>query len=354
MEHVFTIWSRVDNRNHRKNKGLRPELGGTQMITYSEERALIDDIKEGIEIAMHREGYSPDQIDPIKVNKLAFLAIREFDLKITFGWFKYGPAPVDVAIRNGTGDASIEINPRPESKVPASDWSRVPSEELHHPSPEDYAEFYIGHEEFHRALETDTRSYLEHFYEQYAPAAYKDLYIACARLQRLLDQIDNPREWQSLDEEYYYDLSDALNDLYGELLQIPQIEESIDAFRQFKRLFKAVIGNEASQNRTIEQQRKFIAELVDFFYGNIWRYTALLISIDTVQGANADRLRNSIDSQLSEIRVHYESDIHELEERSRLLFDLDNGGDDTDLSEASRHVSNVEEWSQLTSGVLKE
>jgi hypothetical protein len=324
------------------------------MITYSEERSLIEDIVEGIEIAMHRESYSSDAIDSIKINKLAFLAIQRFDLDITFGWYKYGPAPVDVANRGGAGGGSVTIDPQPAADITASDWPRVPSEKRDHPSPERYADCFQEHPEFHTALTTETRVYLTDFYDAYAPKPYDNLYIACAELQALLDKVADATAWTSLDDAYYRDMARALNTVHRKLLSVPRLSESVAAFRQFKHLFKTMIADAATQERTIDQQRRFISDLVEFFYGTIWEYTALLISKDTVRGANADRLRTSIEGDLGEIRLDYKRDLEELQDRLELLFERENRSDDTQDAERTDHVANVEAWSQLTSEVLRE
>jgi hypothetical protein len=57
------------------------------MITLGDEDDLLKDIEEGVEIAINRLGYDRDAVDPIKFNKLAYLAIHEFDLPITYGWY---------------------------------------------------------------------------------------------------------------------------------------------------------------------------------------------------------------------------------------------------------------------------
>ena len=83
------------------------------MITLGDEDDLLDDIKEGVEIAMQRRGYNSGNIDPIKFNKLTYLAIHEYDIPITYGWYKYGPAPANVAHQ------SITVRPRALNEVPA-------------------------------------------------------------------------------------------------------------------------------------------------------------------------------------------------------------------------------------------
>lgn len=288
------------------------------MLTYGEERALLEDIQEGIAIAMDRQGASADQIDPIKVNKLAYFAIREFDLGITFGWYKYGPAPVDVADHTTSG-TSIQIEPRSHRDIMASDRSRVPSEKHAHPSPEQYADFFDGFEEFEIMLSTPTREYLMRFYEEFAPNKYSGLYEASINLQLTLDDISSSPEWSEHGEQLYEELALNFNQLYRELLQISELDESIDSFKDYKTLTKNIISEAARQGDLTEHQQRFISQVVGFFYQNTWRYIALLISKDTVTGENTNRLRNSIDDDLSQIRLYYGENLVQLAENSRLF-----------------------------------
>lgn len=300
--------------------------GSTSMLTYSEERSLMEDLKEGVEIALNARGRSGDDLDDIKANKLAYLAIQEFDLDITYGWFKYGPAPVDTATRSGakTG-SSLDLNPRPAAEVSASDFSRVPSERQEHPSPEEYAAWIQESEELDRMLSIPTFEYLEHFYKTYAPEEYKSLYLACIHLQRHLDGIDRDvaedpnREFPTLDDEFNQDLSQYLNNVYAELLQCPQLNEAVHPYSDYKALLKDIIATATGQESLLEHQEVFIGEIVEFFFTDTWRYVSLLISKDTVRGDNADRLRNNIDSDLADLRSQYSDDIVDFGDRADLL-----------------------------------
>jgi len=303
------------------------------MLTYSEERSILDDIQEGVEIAMHREGYHSDAVDPIKVNKLAYFAIHKFDLGVTFGWYKYGPAPVDTATHQPSEGPSIELEPRPETEITASERSRVPSERNNHPSPDEFAHFFQDFDEFHTMLTMETKEYLEEFYEQHAPEAYKPLYLASIRFQREIDEIgDNPEAVQT-DEVSYHSVSHLANEIFGELLKHPQLEEAVAPFRNYTGLLKDILASIESRDNLDEQVERFISDFVSFFYTGTWKYVALFISRNTVQGDNTDRLLDSIDDKISELRGRYDGDFKAWQEHSR-LFGL--------LSRTSRHLDDME------------
>lgn len=339
------------------------------MLTYSEERSLMEDIKEGVEIALDARGQSGDALDDIKVNKLAFLAIQEFDLDITYGWFKYGPAPVDTATRSGAKTGSnLELTARSAAEITASDWSRVPSERHDHPSPEEYAEWIADSDEFTRMLEMPTFDYLEHFYQAYAPEEYKALYLACIELQQHLDGIDqdiaeSPEEsFPELNDAFHKQLSRCLNDVHAELLQCQQLDEAVPAFSDYKSLLKDIIGSTTGTDDLLEHQEVFIGEVVEFFFTDTWRYVALLISKDTVRGDNADRLRTNIENDLADLRGQYSNDISELEDRADMLGlmpaskrvvqnHLDSHERDYD---GESTTSQLEEWERLAGEVVNE
>lgn len=287
------------------------------MLTYSEERALIDDIKEGIEMALYREGYSSEDVDDIKLNKLVYFAIQEFDLDITYGWFKYGPAPVDVA--DTSGDAGPGISPQPAEEIIAKDRPRVLSEQEDYPSPERYATFYTEFDEFHRILSMDTKEYLEDFYEEYAPETYRDLYLESIKLQKLIDRIPDSLDLTDDDTDIYPELSERLGRLSEEVLRLANLDEVVKPVKDYGSFLKNLVTGAQQQDQLVESAEQYLTEAVEFFYNNTWYYSSLLISQDTVSGANADRLRTSIGDKLGQIRGRYSEDFESLREHARLF-----------------------------------
>ena len=328
----------------------------TQMLTYSEERSILDDVQEGVEIAMHREDYHSDAIDPIKVNKLAYFAIREFDIGVTFGWYKYGPAPVDTATHQGSKGPSTELEPKPEADITASDRSRVPSERNNHPSPEEFAHFFKNFDEFHAMLTMETKEYLEEFYEQYAPETYKPLYLAGIRFQRKIDQIgDNPESIQNSSISYH-SVSHSANEVFGELLKLPQLNEAVTPFKDYTDLLRDIIASIESRGDLEERVEQFINDFVSFFYTSTWKYVALFISRDTVRGDNANQLLDSIDDKIGELRSRYNGDLGAWQEHSRLFGlppRINRYVDDMEYDDETESENEVTEpWIHLSSEVV--
>jgi hypothetical protein len=295
------------------------------MFTLGDEDRVLEDIKEGVEIAMYKNGYDPDSVDPIKFNKLAYFAIKEYKVPITYGWYKYGPAPVNVA------NQEVSINPRPADAVQAVDEPRVRSPSYNTRSPEEYSYFFSEDlDEFERIAETDTKEYLTEFYFEHAPDEYRDLYIASAELQQVLDRVKKGDSWHEESEEVFSLLTKRFSRVTYEVASNPSLEESVEKIRDYEHLLTEILSTASNRDEITEVQQRFIERVIDYFYGGAWKYVALLISRDTVNlssGENTDRLLNSIEDELRELRNEFD------EELSRLMV----GAEQHELiSESSR------------------
>jgi len=289
------------------------------MFTLGDEDDLLEDINEGVEIAMYRRGYDADDIDPIKLNKLAYLAIHEYDLPITYGWYKYGPAPVNVAYQ------SVSTVPRSEDEIAAVDEPRIKNVNYDIRSPEEYSYFYSDDlEEFEHVLETPTKEYLVEFYFGYAPEQYRDLYIASAELQQVVDDLKQGTEWHDEATKTLDTLTKRYQRVMHEVNENPVLNESVEPMRAYGELLMEVLVTTANLSDISESQQRFITRVVDYFYGGAWKYVALLVSRDTVKlspGENKRKLLNSIEEELRAIRTEYDDELRGLRERSQ-QFDL--------------------------------
>lgn len=290
------------------------------MITLGDEDDLLEDIKEGVEIAMQRRGYESKDIDPIKFNKLSYLAIQEYNIPITFGWYKYGPAPANVAYQ------SVTVHPRTLDEIPAVEEPRVQSVNQDYRSPEEYSYYFSNdlEEEFETILEKPTKEYLVQFYFNYAPDRYRDLYIASAELQQVLDGIKADSSWHDEKEEYVALLTERFPRVIHEIESNTLLNESLGSMKEYEQLLMKIVSTASNQDTLSESQQRFVKRVVDYFYGGAWNYVALLISRDTVElspGENKSKLRNSIEEDLRELRNQFDTELERLEERAE-QFDL--------------------------------
>ncbi|RKD95649.1 hypothetical protein [Halopiger aswanensis] len=318
------------------------------MLTLGDEDDLLKDIEEGIQIAMEREGYPSDAIDPIKVNKLAHFAIQDIGVPLTYGWYKYGPAPV-------FDTSTARLEPTPKREVKAAEEPRLPDPSNEFYSPDEYAYYFTRDcTYFDRILQTPTKEYLIEFYEDHAPSPYGTLYEQSVQVQVILDSIIEDDDWHSEAESYSKSLSKELTELHRELLGIDALSEVVDTFSDYSKLLKRVLAEASTQEELTPSQDRYIRKVANFFYSHVWKYAALIISKNTVHlspGDNDDKLLNAIDSDLQKLRGEIKDEIHSLEKQggSRGLYvnyqpdSLDSNS--TSLEETFTE-SNIEPWTK--------
>jgi hypothetical protein len=327
------------------------------MFTLDEEEALLADIRDGISIAVHRaidRGRFPEsavRLDPIRLNKLAYLTIQDRDLDITFGWYKYGPAPITPQrLRREQGG----IEPRPQSAFTAAEESRVPSSGSL--SAEEYAYYFLRDlAEFDWLVTADdTKELLERFYREFCPddseaASYTDLYVQNATVQQALDVFGNSG-WHRTGEDHYTTVDAAFGDLLLTMVDHPELDEAIEYLRGYEGLFKEVLAIAQEQSELTAGQQRYVSNVVRFYYEFVWALPALLVSRETVRGPNAERLRSSVEADLDDLRSDFERELHALESRAA-SFDLSKAEPTVDASRREHTATNrydgTDEWTRL-------
>lgn len=336
------------------------------MLTRGDEESLMADITEGIQLALflgkEEERFSEDQInlDKIRLNKLQYIANEEYDLGLTFGWFKYGPAPEDNAIGE-----EPDLSPHTQEELPYVEQSRLPSKEFR--SPEAFAYYFLedlGDEFVSIVTAENTKEFLEEFYGQYAPAdqyaaPYTDLYVASARLQQELDPVGEGREWHDNPTEIYYTIDRRFAAVQEELAKHDNLTDTQEAVDRYQRLLTSILAEAGKEENLSLKQQSFINNAIRKFYNTIWNYVALEISLDTVRGENADKLRSSIETSVEDYRHgDWETELRALSDRrtsvglERDIDDIEqgNGGEE----EQTLDPEFVEKISQAGAEVIRE
>lgn len=307
------------------------------MLTPGDEESLLMDIKEGILHALHlgkQEGrFTEDDIrlDKIRLNKLQYIVNEDRNLGLTFGWFKYGPAPEDVTTEDG-----LSLQPLPGEDAPQLAESRLPSKD--YLSTEAFAYYFLREleDEFDRIVTVeDTKVYLEEFYQQYAPGdeyagKFIDLYIASAHLQQVLDVLGEDHSWYDDSTEYYYELEKRLGTVIDELSKLETLENTVKPMEEYRRLLTSVIAEADSQDELSTDQQAFIKHIVRVFYRSIWDFVGQEISLQTMRGDNVDELRPHVEATVGKYREgSWRQEINSLESR-RSALGLEEGLDDVD------------------------
>lgn len=281
------------------------------MLTLDDENAILDDVEDAVSIALHQmdiDGY----VDDIKLNKLAYFLIQDHHLTITYGWYKYGPAPIQVS--DHSSGRTTYVEPESPDEISASDTSRMPESEREYKSPEEWSYYFTDEvpELFTDIVQSETKEYLERFYDSYAPEEYKQLYIYSVRLQRHLDEIKEKRTWVDEGDVYYGDVKRGLFDVYGELLRVNQVDEAADPFSDYTELLQDTLIGAREKERLSEAQQEEVVNVINFFYSAAWEWVALLISWNTARGPNKRKLLRSIDNSLNSLRSDFDRELEGL------------------------------------------
>jgi hypothetical protein len=323
------------------------------MLTRADESDLIEDIKDGIGIALSWRGASAESIDSIKLNKLAYLAITRLDVPVTFGWYKYGPAPVDLQY------SEAAVTARAEENCDAPGESRLPQRDYY--SPLEYAYFFDQElEEFDRILQAPTKEFLVSFYEREAPKLYKQLYVKSAQTQQILDEIQEDSSWHEDAETYHREITRSAGELTRELMQIESLREARKPFRLYVRFLKKLLAHASAVETLSPRQQRFIKRIIDYYYASAWKYVALMISEDTVHfspGENQDALLTSIENEKQEIRSSYENDLTAFADRGRALGIIDereNGESRNSQENQTFDRKRAESWTKASAEAIGE
>lgn len=287
------------------------------MLTLEEEEDILADVEDAVAIALDRVSIDDAEIDDIKLNKLAYFLVQEYNINITYGWFKYGPAPYD---RGDTVASTTYVAPQPEAEVSASGSSRMPNESGKYRSPEEWSYHFTEdiRDEFVKIATTETKTYLVDFYDEYAPPKYEELYKASGRLQQKLDYIKENPQWVNDADRYYSEIKEGLYSVYDEALLVPQLEEAVGPLHNYIQVLEDVLMAAKQQDDLTEAQQQEVSNVVNFFYGSAWEWIALLISKDTVRGDNSARLKQGINSDLDRLRSEYSREIESLQRKAKV------------------------------------
>lgn len=279
------------------------------MLTPGDEESLLLDIKEGVQHALYlgmQEGrFTEDEIrlDKIRLNKLQYIVNEDRDLGLTFGWFKYGPAPEDV-----TTDTGVALDPQPGDDIAHLEESRLPSKD--HLSPEAFAYYFLREldDEFDRIVTAEeTKVYLVDFYDEYAPkdeyaARFTDLYKASARLQQTLDAIGDGNDWHQNSTEIYYKLDKKFFALSEEIAKLDSLKHTLEPLEEYRKLLTSIISEADAEDEVSSSQRAFINNAIRKFYNTVWDFVGQEISLETMRGENVDVLRPKAETNAEKYR----------------------------------------------------
>ena len=327
------------------------------------EHELVDGLLECIAAAMGRlEDVEPEYATKTKLQKLLYLAVDEFDLPLTYSWYLAGAVvPGDPATPAGLESAFDDL-PSPDEPTRADDAvsaaestesidtitadtaSRPPSHEPEtgsidpvlfsddgesdsdsesksDPTPssgddliddrrDEIIDFYAS--TIPDVWYQNTMRFLQNFYLEYAPPAYRDLYVQSTHLRTRLREVETVIEAhcngdqpnQSIDEIATAAGLD-ISDLHCTIRESESLAPTFDGFVRGTDLIEDALMMLADREPAsfTREDVEIARSMQDFFYYYVWRYPCLVISQETATGPSADSLRSRHRNQFVEFET---------------------------------------------------
>lgn len=230
-----------------------------------------------LEIPAHYTGVRGFYDHNLKLNKLAYAAIEEFDLPLIRTWYKYGQY-----------EPYEEL--RPKQLEPHShryeDEAYVTSGQRKTVYLEDLIEFLLDLD-LESIFEQEVFEFLISNYKGWDPAPYTDAYVASTRIIRVLEEIHfaEPEDLLASVGDLHSEFQDASIDLRYELKSIDEFDDEIhDHIAAFLRGLEDAL-RQIDETSSVEAEKKAtLAKSRRVYHGYVWPWAALTISIDRAKG----------------------------------------------------------------------
>lgn len=282
------------------------------MVTPWEEDQLLHDVMDGLRVAIHESNVNVDHLNSIKLNKLVYFAAREFDLPVTYSWFKYGASLSDTSV-----DTEY-IEPVSLDELPNPGGPRI-GQEWEYPSPREYEYFFLENVDLEHIFSETTKDYLEEFYHGYAPEEFAELYADSAVLQKTIDEILDMDldDFNSRLSEISDQVQEEVRELNIELIMHEEIDDGlVDKFTAYTEVLLEIFENISREGDEIDsEQFAALRSVLKFYYSHAWKYVALDISEKTVTGPSERDLLKATVNELDKLEKNLEHDIQNVRQR---------------------------------------
>lgn len=282
------------------------------MVTPWEEEQILHDVMDGLRVAIHESEVDNSHLNSIKLNKLLYFAVKEFDLPITFSWFKYGASLSDTAVNVDY------VEPVPSDQLPNPETPRL-GREWEYPTPQEYKYFFKENVDLDHIFSETTKEYLEEFYRGYAPENYAQLYAYSAIFQKTVDGILDMRldEFNSQLDEIADKAKEEIRELNIEMILHEGFDDRvIDKFTLYSDLILDVFANLQEETDEINRsQFSALQSTLKFYYSHAWKYVALVISENTVTGPSDRDLYKGAVTELDTLDKTYDEDVENVRQR---------------------------------------
>jgi len=254
------------------------------------ERAAIQLLKPALESALYESKIDldiPEEYtgvrgfyeDNLKINKLAYAAIEEYNLPLIRTWYKYGQyEPYD------------EIDPKALDIGDNSKDAYIPSS-LKTDVTQGRIKDYLLDRDLPSMFEKELFEFLIDNYEEWDPEPYTNTYIASTKIIRVLEDLQQPEENVILDAgDLRRVFKQASIDLRYDLESIETFDDELYEHAQNYLLdledALRVIDETSELN---EEQMETISEARKVYHQYVWPWAALQISLDKAKGPTESR-----------------------------------------------------------------
>jgi hypothetical protein len=280
---------------------------------FADERQLRVDVDEAVERAVDQTLEDDNyQLKNVRKEKLAFLITNEFGLDLTYSWYIAGASMAAGYETEGT-------NSTDQSEPSFGNGQRTEFGSLDAQSDCDYdpdrvrrftdylnSQWLFSNYALRDVCYTQRHEFLHDFYDEFAPEAYKDAYFASTEIRRRLANLDKDsgRQVESTslsefgaNERSLLTTSDeeafrhTVSELHLALTKDEHLVNTTEVVTAGTDLIERVLDRLTRVQSLTSDQSELIEKLSEFFFYDVWRLPALVVSVQTVQGPNETELR---------------------------------------------------------------
>ncbi|GAB3669576.1 hypothetical protein [Halopiger thermotolerans] len=263
------------------------------MSQFETEKEFLEWLETCLKHAVSELGLDWDDGTRVRRQKYLWLAVSELygeDIPVSHSWFLYGVNMFDSP---------------PTHEAMARDFPGLSLPDHYDPivtrhSYEEVVSFYTNDlDDF--SLETwwnhpdrADLAFLEQFYQEYAPATYRDLYLENVNLREKLRQAKKRVVSEEENVEMYDDISLITARMQLELADLPSQDINVDDFIEFSNTIEDVfLTLEGSDYESYDQDMKSgLISVISFYRETVWPGIAASVSTETVSGPN---MRTALD-----------------------------------------------------------
>lgn len=250
------------------------------------EDVSVDLLKRSLEDALYRSdvepripteytgvrGFYPDNI---KIRKLAYAAIEEFNLPVVRTWYKYGQyEPYD------------RLRPKSLTVGPSSDEAYIPSKEKI-PVTEEHLIKYFLDRGLQEIFSQDLFDFLTENYIEWEPDPYTDAYLSSTNLIKLLERIGNHSRREIVNDisETYDDFKDISLDLRYHINRIDTFDEGVEShFKGYLTSLDQTLIKIEENSELSKDQMESLEQSRIIYHEYILPWMGIQISLDKAEG----------------------------------------------------------------------